>query len=463
MEKYGIKNITPEILNYNFDVYYRECAIKIKEIENKKDAEVYRENQRKKMSQFLNVQVDLEELKSNFINLLLDNDCAKLLWILYGNYDGNENYIDKLSNILMRENKVTRGGVNTYKMNGWMCHSLYVFQIANDNIPNNKEILNFNGRPEIKNQVQELNKLYKKLDKDLIFILRIFTLIHDIGVIEDILLHNETGIKYVDTVLEELGITDKSLKENEIGICLRDLTKILKVLIKYHTLITMLSTEGSDCYVEDNYRDLLNDLPNSYNIRKMNPILLFIFAYGDIIGVDEKLMDDKKFNRVRDGYLFFQAIAQNKIPERDKEIVAIERICDIVGKISYDELKNKIQNMLEANSVNYIQFINNMYNLRYMKYASTLMKILDDVELSIKVFAKIFDLINALDLPDSIKEYTVMFNPDKPEIELVRIIKSGEFFKCIEKMITQKIYDLTYNNLRINVDKSIKEIIVRVV
>lgn len=457
MDKYGIKNITDEILNYDYDAHYRNVGIKLKNIKDVDECNNYRKTEQQKLSDTLNVQIDVDEVKKHLIDILLDDDSAKILWILYSKYDGEENYIDKLSNILKLENKVIRGGTNTYKMNGWMAHTLYVYQIANYNIPSNKELNNFNSRADIKNHIGELHSLYKKLDKDLIFVLRVFTLIHDIGVIEEVRLHPEIGVKYVDKCVEELGITEELLRKYGIGISLNDFNQILKVFVRHHILITMLSTEGSDSYVEDCYRELLNDLPDVKNIKELNTIILFIFAYGDIIGVDEKLMDQAKFNRVKEGFYFFEAVSKNKAPKRDKEKVAIERICDMVGRITYEELSRNFKEILQKNNINKDDFVEDMYNIKFMRFAGPLMKTVNNVELTIRVYAEIFDIIKNIDSKDEIKKYEIIFVPDKHEEEFAIHFNNGSFFECVKRMKMEKCDTFEFKNVRIELDKTISK------
>ena len=181
MEKYGIKNIAKYEWDFEYDKYYRQIALKLKEAKNEEEKNIIIDFERNELSNKNNIEIDIKELKENFINILLDNDSAKYLWILYSKYNQDgENYIDKISGIFKRENKVIRGGTNTYKMNGWMAHSLYVYQIINYNIVNNKELLNFNGDIQNKKQIQELNEIYHELNIESQFVLKIFSLIHDI-------------------------------------------------------------------------------------------------------------------------------------------------------------------------------------------------------------------------------------------------------------------------------------------
>lgn len=350
-------------------------------------------------------------------------------------------------------------------MNGWMAHTLYVYQIVNDNIPNNKELTNFNHDEENKKQIQELNKLYNQLQEESKFILKIFALIHDIGVIENITYHPELGSKYVEQVLKEIGLTSEELERNNIKINLEDLTKILKTIVKYHILITGLSTEASDMHVELAYKDLISNIPNIEKVKSDIPKILFIFAYGDIIAVDESLMNNEKFNRVKEGYNFFEAITKNQIPVRDKEKVAIERICDTAGKITYEELKNSIDNILFRNNIEKSSFIENMYNIKNMRFAGPLMKTVNNVELTIRIYNEIFDIICKVEGKEVVKDYTIVFVPDKHENDFVEQFANGNFFECARIMQKSGKFEEKYKNVEIvrSSDENGKYVSVRVV
>ena len=457
MEKYGIKNITKHEWDFEYDKHYRQVALKLKEAKTENERNAIKDFEEKELSNKNNVVIDPKVLKENFINLILDKDSAKYLWILYSKYhlDG-ENYIDKISEIFKNENKVIRGGTNTYKMNGWMAHSLYVYQIVNYNIVNNKELSNFNGDIQNKKQIQELNEIYHELNIESQFVLKIFSLIHDIGAIEGAKNHDINGMKYVTKVLNDIGITQNELEKNDIKINLKDLIQILETFIKYHTLITSLSTEGSDKYVEMSYRDLIISIPNIENIKNNIPKILLILAYGDIIAVDDYLMNVEKYNRVKEGYYFFNAVTQNKIPTRDKEKVAIERICDMVGNITYDYLKESIDDIFNKYKINKSNFINDMYNIRMMKFAGPVMKTVNNIELTIRIYNEIFEIIRS-ENQELIKEYIITFVPDKHENDFTKQFENGNFFKCSEMMKNTKENEVIYEAVKIKREHITKE------
>lgn len=352
VKDFGINNITDIQLNFNYDKFYKEMGLKYK----KSDINLINDEKMKKLNELLNnVYINTNSLKYNFINVIKSKNSAKYLWILYSKYENEENYIDKISNILKQENSIIRGGINTYKLNGWMAHTLYVYQIVNYNIAYNIELVNFSGNKENIEQIRELHFIYNKLSESSKFLLKIFTLIHDIGVIEDVKFHDKLGSKYVEQVLNEIGIN-----EENIPIELKDFIKILQELIKYHTLITSLSSESSDLYVENEYKKLLAEIPNIDYAKRELPKILLLLAYGDVIAVDESLMDIEKYQRIKDCYNFFEQITVEGKTKRDKGKVVIERICDIVGEHKIQKLTTQFDTIL--NKYNILKYQLHIYS-----------------------------------------------------------------------------------------------------
>ena len=461
----GIKNVTENILNFNYDKYYRKMGLMLKNTKTESERRQIKQSSNEELNSLLkDVDIDIEALKNNFIKIILDEKSAKYLWILYSKHQNGENYIDMLSSILKQENKVISGGTNTYKMNGWMAHTLYVYQIVNDNIANNIEIINFNGNKENIKQVQELHEIYNKLSKESKFLLKIFALIHDIGVIDGVTFHDKTGGKYVEKVLNEIGINQEAIKQANITFELKDFIKILQEMIKYHTLITSLSSEGSDLYVENEYKKLLKELPKNSYIEKEIPSILLILAYGDIIAVDESLMDSEKYRRIKNCNKFFMQINEGKM-QRNKEEVVIERICDIIGENKVQNLKSKFDIILQKYNIEKEQFVEDMYNIKIMRYAGPLMKTLKDTEMTIKIFYELFELIKDIEGKDELKNYTIIFAPDKHENDFVEQFKNGNFFECIKQMKNTKAKEFIYKNINIKLgtDSEGKYLHIRVV
>ena len=160
-------------------------------------------------------------------------------------------------------------------------------------------------------------------------------------------------------------------------------------------------------------------------------------------------MNLEKYNRIKEGYYFFESVTQNKIPVRDKEKVAIERICDTVGKVTYESLKKLLDNILEKYSIDKSNFIEDMYNMIIMKFAGPLMKTVNNPELTIRIYHEIFDIIGQTENKEFLKEYTIIFVPDRHENDFVEQFKNGNFFKCAEIMKNTNEEEVIYRNIKI--------------
>ncbi len=458
MDIFGIKNLTNKEFDFNYDSYYRNIGLDLLKAKTENDKNAIIKTSKENFDNLLNnIYIDKNILMDNFINLILDNNSSKYLWILYSKYDNEENYIDKISNILKQENKIIRGGANIYKMNGWMAHSLYVYQIINNNIAKNVEIFTCYGNMEKREQIYELHTIYNTLSIEAKFILKIFALIHDIGVIEDVKSHDKVGSKYVENVLQEIGLNQKKLNESNINIDLLDFTNILKGLINQHVLITSLSSESSDLYVEKQYKELLNSIPQVEGIKNNISKILFLLAYADLMAVDENLMTEEKYQRTKNAFYYFDDLSCGKIPKREKEKVSIERLCDMTGEKQSKDLITQFNTILVKNHINKTQFIEDMYNVKRMRYTLSLMKELNDFSLTIKIYYELFEFIKSLESTEELKKYTIIFIPNKEDYEFAKQLKNGNFFKCIENMKKSHKDNYIYKNIAITRESNSNE------
>lgn len=431
MNFYGINILDDDVLKFEYDRYYKEIALKLKSINDTAELNEERINLREKLSSKTNIEVNIKSLKENFVNILENENSSRYLWLLYSKYDNNENYIDKISNILKQENQVFRGGINLYKLNGWMTHSLYVYQLVEYNIAKNKAILNFNGDSRVQEYVEELYNIYIKLSETAKLLLKILALIHDIGVIEDVTYHDKIGCKYVDKVLKEIGITQKELEK--FNISYEDFKIILEEIIKYHTIMSLLSGENSDKCVEDYFKEMLDGMPN-IPVKQEIAKIIYIFTFADIIAVNEILMDEEKFERLKNAYIFFEEVMHKQEHNRNKEKVALERICDMCRK-GYKEVSEQIDEIFIKLKIDKKQFMEDMYNVKWLHYTGPLMKTLNNLEISIHVFYEVMELIKEIDNRNSLDEYIITFVPNRPSIEydFINTFKNNMFFEVINK------------------------------
>lgn len=284
--------------------------------------------------------------------------------------------------------------------------------------------------------VNELHEIYKELSDTGRFILKVLSLVHDIGVIEDVSYHDKIGYKYVDKVLTQIGITDDNIKE--FNISYKDLKGFIEESIKYHTIMALLSGENSDECVEKHIKQMIEDMPN-HKVKKEIAKIMYIFTFADVTAVNEILLDEEKFQRLKNCYIFFEEIMSEKSHNRDKTKVALERICDMCGK-SYKEVECAIDGILSKLEIDKIQFMEDMYNIKWFHYTGPLMKTVSNLEISIKIFYKVTDLLKHIDKKDALNNYIITFVPSRPSIEyeFIEVFNNDKFFKCIEIAKSQK-------------------------
>lgn len=90
-----------------------------------------------------------------------------------------------------------------------------------------------------------------------------------------------------------------------------------------------------------------------------------------------------------------------------------------------------------------------MYNIKFMRYTGPLMKTLKDMELAIKIYYELFELIGDTEGKEALKNYTIIFVPDKQENDFVEQFRNGNFFVCIKRMKLNRESNCVYGNVNI--------------
>lgn len=431
-----------ELIEYDYDQFYREFCLKLKGINESQREEITSEF----LKRLPKSDIKIDNIKREFMDILMDENSAKYLWILY-----NNNLLNDVSEIFKKSNEVTRGGVNTYKILGWMVHVIYVYQIVNYNIANNIKLKNYNNNMQKAKNIKELHQMYNNMEYTSKFILKIFTLIHDIGVINEVANHDIHGVKYVEQIINDIGINDKTLLKYKIDINTEDLIKTLKLMIREHVLINRLSGEASDLYVKERYGNILKELED-VNIEKEDiASILTLLGFADLIAVDESLLNDAKYNRIINTYNFFLDITNQKESNRDKTKVAIERFCDMLGTEDFEKTKIEVEKILSNLNIDSNIFWNDLYNIRLFDYTGPLMKYINNLSYSVKILYRIIELAKNRLGEDVLSRVLINFNPKSSDSEFKKQIEQGMFFECIEQLKNSDKYIQKNENVKIEI------------
>ena len=92
-----------------------------------------------------------------------------------------------------------------------------------------------------------------------------------------------------------------------------------------------------------------------------------------------------------------------------------------------------------------------MYDIRWFKYTSPLMKTLNDVELTIRVFNALFEMLKSNEGCKILKEYIITFVPSKPtiEYEFIEVFKNEDFFEGMKLASNNSKNTIIYKNISI--------------
>lgn len=457
------------LLLYDYDKYNKQLGDKLKIIED--EEKLYRERaiERKEFHNNMNldkIQINQLELKCKFCDILLLEDSSRYLWILNSKYTDNtyqKSYLDVISEVFEKSNKVIRKGINTYKVNGWMTHVLYVYQIVNYNIANNIMLKNFeedNQKSQyVKKYIDELHQVYEKLDNTSRFILKLICLIHDIGVIESVKDHAICGKRYVNKVIEDIGITQQFLDVNNFNITFDNLIEILKNIIENHLMYSLLSEEASDKEIEKIYKDFIKKIPShSIKLENISSIIL-LFTIADIIAVNENIFNNSKYELIKEAYVFFNEVIQNLPHNRKPQEVATKRICDFIGQIDEKSVQKSAEIIMRKLKIDIDKFWLNMFNIKRFYFWVGIFKELNDLEITIKILNALFDIIETKFNTKALENTTITWIPNNKEKQFIKSIKNNTFFECINvfKYINKNEYVTNENKMWIEVkDKDIQ-------
>lgn len=398
----------------------------------------------------------VEELNHNLVELLIDSRGHLVLWYLNAMREQDGSALDMMSPLFKEINRVTRGGINTYKQNGWMVHVLYVFQLVSYNIPNNIIPSSFsNASLELKDTFHIMNKLYWKMTKESRFILNVLALIHDIGVVDGVQNHDKDGEKYVIRILNDLSITPRTLQKNDIILNFDSFVELLRILVANHTLINKISAEESDCCIREKCENILGRLSGREDLNKEHfsdmASMFLLLGMADLIAVDDSLFTVQKFTLAHSSYRFLNSIFLGLPCNRDKEYVALMRLHEMLPEDVYSDLKSDSLNILRQQSVESNQFWDGLYEIYKFEYATAFLKPLKSLEKVLLVLIKIINYIsNRPDDCDS-SRCIVKFDSSMNFNTFNIAVNSGDFESCMDALYDRD----TFNGKLLNMKRSI--------
>lgn len=377
--------------------------------------------------------------KSDIKDLIFNKHGYAVLWYLNAIYKDGRSILDSASPLFAYSNKVTRGGINTYKQSGWMAHVLYVFQLITYNIPTGAIPSYFmTETAELKSKFQVMNEIYWNLNGDSRFLLNVLALIHDIGVVDGIQNHDKDGKKYVSAILKDLDITSQTLIDYNIKLKFDYFVELLKVFIENHTLINKVSAEESDRCIQDRVAEISSRFSKYGRKEELNfddlAGIFLLLGMADLIAVDDSLFTVQKFELAFSSYGFLNTLFSGQDIQRDKERIALMRLHEMLPEDSYSDLMVDSNAILKNMSVDSYKFWKNLYDIYKFEYSTAYLKPLRSLEKVLFILNAIFEVISRRCDLGFCEKCIIRFKASMDSKKFIAAVDNGEFFNCITEL-----------------------------
>lgn len=332
--------------------------------------------------------------------VFFEPDSSMILWFLQCTRKGKKSLLASINSYIAQIAMITRGGINTYKRNGWDVHVLYVYQLVNYNFSQDVIPMAYKWDFDIQPIIHDFYVTYHKLSKDARFILNIGSFIHDIGVTIAINDHERKGIPLVERFYKELNISEECLKENAIDLKTNEIIKILKVIVGYHQLVNQIAAEVSDKVIFNKIREI-KILMDSERLREFFDKdfceVMYLLAAADVMAVDDSLLSKVKFDEMTESFEYLQSLTKGNEYIRDIKKYGIKRFKCLINDSLKDIEDALLDQLIEDYGIESRDIWNFMYHIQGMSYGVAAIKPLNSVEMALKFVGGLFLLV---------KEYT---------------------------------------------------------
>lgn len=392
-------------LDFDFHAYFRNRCLRLQESSNHHldlreptlrpaetiASEVFRE------FALCNINV----IKQNFLDLLMLPESAKILWLLHSTslFSGNSTSIlTEISPSLAAIAHIVRGGPNLYKLSGWLIHvligySTVTYYIRRGELPNTIE-----WSPQVRQFIKyRMQPMYKLLDVEDRMILHVGVLGHDIGVAVDITNHEIHGVPLVQSYLQELNINENTLKQKCSNLSLPDFVWAVQAVIRFHTFANRVAIE----YSKDRSAVEIANLVDSASsiswrmsfLEEKFAYMLFLLAVGDLIAVDDTLLNERKVEEMTKGYDTVVAILNGNLHvtnETDEGYIRFRGFLGDRNQITRKELEGLISSF----GYNPGEFFTKFYKIQEFNFALSLVRYLPSAATTVLIFLIIFRFID---------------------------------------------------------------------
>lgn len=344
---------------------------------------------------------NLEVIHQNFVDIFKCPNSSDMLWTLYEiETMPSVNALSELSNLFEQLSHVKRGGINIYKLNGWMVHVLVAYEVTNSDIPSGTPPASISWEHNIQTLFRtKLKTIYSSITPTGKFLLKIGTLAHDIGVVKAIQDHEINGPKYLKSFFSDLNINPRALKKVGVEIDSQNLFDAISLIIRYHTFINRVGTEYSDARIckEINYlHQRFQDDPFMEDYVRNDFIkMLLIIGIGDMIAVDDNLITERNLHRIFSSYEYIEGMHRGGGIVRSLKDSALSRLTAFVSDDQQDSLIRDLTGILNEYDYDENKLLFQLYHIQEIDFGMPTLKPLNSSYSVVKILCIIFIIIEA--------------------------------------------------------------------
>lgn len=387
------------------------------------------------------------QYKNEFSNIFFEEDSYLLLWVcrcLY--FKNNQSMLSLMNKYISNVCNITRGNLNTYKLNGWDVHILYVYQLANYNFANGIIPHAYIWKFDVKYIFDYFQNLYNDLSPNGKYILKIGSFLHDIGVITGVKDHEVNGIPLTEKCYKELGIAELQYKKSGVTLNDEEIIIAIKAMVGNHQIINQISAEVSDKYIFEKIFNIKNEFSFSKNLNEIyiNDFvkIMSILAISDMMAVDDSLLSKEKFCELKDSISFLNDVIKHSIYKRDTTKYGIKRLVSLLKDDLKKDADNVIYNILCEQYSNKDDIIDFLYNVKFMSYAMAAIKPLENIEKSLRLIDVCMKIYIKSDIP--IQNLTIKFDPNIDNNKLGVILNHPSNYIITNKLLEYSIKNEEY-------------------
>jgi hypothetical protein len=304
---------------------------------------------------------------------LTHKDWAYIIYISYFTLENGESLLLKNFPLFNATNAIKRGGLNLYKRDGWCTHVITGLFISNICIPEKTtplSIPNTGGETDLIFELT-LPTLFSQLDADDIFLYRVGTLIHDLGVIDGVENHDFKGIKYVKPALIQLGIDNNWLLKNKFNWHIDELTFALELFVGQHSFLSKVYSEFGLHLIREVLKtefssSKINSVFLESWVQKKSLLSLALFIIGDIGAVREELLNLQTLKKIVESEILLNKLL-NEQGNKDKDDFlkyGLNRLKEFLETENETTILNLISNSIEDTN-SFLQSVGRIQRLDY--------------------------------------------------------------------------------------------------